>query len=245
MKLLEIKNLKKYFHLDGEIFKAVDDVSFDIFENETLALVGESGCGKSTLGKMLSRLITPTSGDVFFNQKNLFSFKKNDLFLRKQIQIVFQDPFSSLNPKMSIKDIVEEPLKIHKIENKKQVDDLLEILNLSAYKNHFPHELSGGQKQRVAIARALILNPRFIVCDEPVSSLDISIQAQIVSLLKDLQKKLKLTYLFISHDLKIVKYLSDRIAVMKNGKIVELREKKDLFSSPIHPYTKELLSIQI
>ncbi|MBI5345543.1 MAG: ABC transporter ATP-binding protein [Chlamydiae bacterium] len=243
--LIQIKNLKKHFQKNGLLIKAVDDIDLNIFKGEILALVGESGSGKSTLGKMIARLIESTFGEILYDQKDVFSYKKNDLFLRKEIQIIFQDPFSSLNPKMRISEILQEPLKIHKLfknEEQKKVEDLLKMVSLPNVFNHYPHELSGGQKQRVAIAKALSLNPKFLICDEPISSLDISTQAQIMALLKELQTRLKLTYLFISHDLKMVKYIADRIAIMYLGQIVEIAPKHILSKKQLHPYTKILFA---
>jgi len=248
--LLEIINLKKYFTIEGRgLLHAVDDVSVEIpGGGNTLGLVGESGCGKSTLGLMLVRLLDPTSGKVNYKGKNIFSLKGRDSKkMRKKMQIIFQDPYSSLNPKKLIKSILSEPFIIHGIVKRKIIEEkinkLLEILGIA--KNiltKYPHELDGGKRQTIGIARALSLEPDFIVCDEPVSALDVSIQAQILNLLIDIQKKLNLTYLFISHDLSVVKHISQTVAVMYLGKIVELAKTEELFNNPLHPYTKALLS---
>lgn len=246
--LIQVKNLKKYFPAKEKSLKAIDDVSFEIYEGETLGLVGESGCGKSTLGKVLLRLEEATEGEILFQQKNLMRMSSEEMkAIRKEIQIIFQDPYASLNPRMAIADIIGEPIDIHRLgvgsEREKQIDELLSIVGLnSSFKSRFPHELSGGQRQRIGIARALALNPRFLVCDEPISALDVSVQAQIINLLKKLQKEAGLTFLFIAHDLGVVKYISTRVAVMYLGKIVELASSEDLYSRPMHPYTQALLS---
>lgn len=251
--LLEVKNLKKYFLLKDKFFnplqiKAVDDVSFSIARGETLGLVGESGCGKSTLARLILHLIKPTSGSIFYKSENISGYNAQKLkSLRKSMQIIFQDPFASLDPKFSVEEILTEPLIIHKIsagrDRKKEAERLLEMVGLDKTAlARYPHEFSGGQRQRISIARALSVKPEFIIADEPVSSLDVSIQAQIINLLKDLQKELNLTYLFISHDLAVVKHISDRIMVMCNGKIVETANSDDIFTNPIHPYTKILLA---
>ena len=246
--ILQVKNLKKYFPSGKGPLKAIDDVSFTIYEGETLGLVGESGCGKSTLGKVLLKLEEPTSGEIHFQDTNITKMTVKEMKkIRRQMQIIFQDPYASLNPRMTISDIIAEPLEIHKVsfgkEKLARIDELLDIVGLSAStKSRFPHELSGGQRQRVGIARSLCLNPPFLVCDEPISALDVSVQAQIINLLKKLQKDIGLTYLFIAHDLGVVKYLSTRVAVMYLGKIVELASSNDLYSSPMHPYTEALLS---
>lgn len=235
--LLEVKKLRKNFNK----LVAVDNLSFEIYPGETLGLVGESGCGKSTTGKLLLRLEEPTSGEVLFDGKNILNptdFKP----YRKKMQIIFQDPYASLNPRMTIGDILQEPLQIHHID-KTSVEDLLKLVGLDAsYQGRFPHELSGGQRQRVGIARALSVNPQFIVCDEPISALDVSVQAQIVNLLKKLQNEMNLTYLFIAHDLAMVKYISHRVAVMYLGQLMELAPSNNLYQTPNHPYTQALLS---
>ncbi|MFC2159584.1 ABC transporter ATP-binding protein [Actinomycetota bacterium] len=254
--LLEVKNLKKYFNLRGGflfqsnsgIIKAVDDISFSIKEGETFGLVGESGCGKSTTARVILRLIHQSSGSVIYNGEDLFSLDNKQMFkIRRDIQIIFQDPYASLSPRMTIGDIVSEPLEIHKIGNKKKrikrVKDLLDVVGLNPeHLNRYPHEFSGGQRQRIGIARALALTPKMILCDEPVSALDVSVQAQILNLLADLQKEFNLTYLFIAHDLSVVKHVSDKVGVMYLGKLVEIADSADLYSKPLHPYTMGLLS---
>ncbi|MFC2145376.1 ABC transporter ATP-binding protein [Actinomycetota bacterium] len=254
--LLEVKNLKKYFNLRGGflfqsnsgIIKAVDDISFSIKEGETFGLVGESGCGKSTTARVILRLIHQSSGSVIYNGEDLFSLNNKQMFkIRRDIQIIFQDPYASLSPRMTIGDIVSEPLEIHKIDNKKKrikrVKDLLDVVGLNPeHLNRYPHEFSGGQRQRIGIARALALTPKMILCDEPVSALDVSVQAQILNLLADLQKEFNLTYLFIAHDLSVVKHVSDKVGVMYLGKLVEIADSADLYSKPLHPYTMGLLS---
>jgi oligopeptide transport system ATP-binding protein len=254
--LLEVRNLVKHFPIrQGIIFskqvgavQAVDDVSFTVHTGETLGLVGESGCGKTTTGRLILRLIEPTSGDVIFDGKNIPTLPKDELReLRKDMQIIFQDPYGSLNPRMTVGDIIGEPLHIHKLargpEKEKRVRELLEVVGLSAFHaRRFPHEFSGGQRQRIGIARALAVRPKLIICDEPVSALDVSIQAQVINLLQDLQKEFDLTYIFIAHDLSVVKHISDRVAVMYLGKIVELTDKDELYRNPKHPYTQALLS---
>ena len=245
--LIKVEGLKKYFARGDKFLKAVDDVSFNISAGETLGLVGESGSGKSTLGRAILRLITPDAGHVYFEGKDMASMGAEELRrTRKNMQIVFQDPLASLNPQMSIGETIGDPLDIHKIgtsaERRLKVAELLDIVGIGrGFINSFPFEFSGGQQQRVGIARALVLNPRFIVCDEPVSALDVSIQAQIIALLADLRKKFNLSYLFISHDLAVIKFVSDRIAVMYLGKIVELGTKDQVFNNPKHPYTKALI----
>jgi oligopeptide transport system ATP-binding protein len=251
--LLKIKNLKKYFKvqtkaLKRKTLKAVDDVSFDIFEGETLGLVGESGCGKSTLGRAILNLHSPTSGQVIYKGNNLSDLRKTEMKrVRKDLQIVFQDPAASLNPRKKIEDIICEPMNIHNINpeegRQKRISKLMEMVGLASYHiKKYPHELSGGQKQRVGIARALSMNPRFIVCDEAVSALDVSVQAQVVNLLRDLQKQLNLTYLFISHNLNVVYQISDRVIVMYLGKVMEISTYRQLYENPGHPYTIALLS---
>ena len=254
--ILEVKNLYKHFPITkGFIMqrqvgavKAVDGVSFSIRRGETLGLVGESGCGKTTTGRVILRLMEPTSGDAYFEGRNIFTLGKEDLRrMRRDMQIIFQDPYSSLNPRMTVGDIVGEPLEIHNLargkEKLRRVQELLEVVGLSPYHtNRYPHEFSGGQRQRIGIARALAVNPKLIICDEPVSALDVSIQAQVLNLLEELQKEFGLTYLFIAHDLSVVKHISDRIAVMYLGRIVELSDTLELFENPQHPYTEALLS---
>lgn len=255
-KLLEVKNLKKHFPIKGGIFgkqigavKAVDGLDFYIKEGETLGMVGESGCGKSTTGRLILRLIEPTEGEVTFDGKKVLRLNKHEMReMRKDMQIIFQDPYASLNPRMTVGDIIGEAIQIHKLagskqERQKQVHDLLEKVGLTkAHAARYPHEFSGGQRQRVGIARALAVNPKLIICDEPVSALDVSIQAQVINLMQDLQKEFGLTYLFIAHDLSVVKHISDRVAVMYLGKMVELASKEELYSNPKHPYTQALLS---
>ncbi len=254
--LLQVKNLKKYFPITQGILiqrevgavKAVDDVSFEIERGETLGLVGESGCGKTTTGRTMLQLYRPTGGQVFYGDKDLAHIDGNTLRgMRKHMQMIFQDPYASLNPRWTISRIIGEPLQVHSLYAKKNVNDrvaeLLELVNLnSKYLNRYPHEFSGGQRQRIGIARALASEPDFIVCDEPISALDVSIQAQIVNLLEDLQDKFSLTYLFIAHDLSMVRHICDRVAVMYLGVIVELAGRDDLYDYPLHPYTQALLS---
>lgn len=248
--LVRVRNLVKHFPVENsdDVVQAVDDVSFDILAGETLGLVGESGCGKSTVGRCLLRLHEPTSGDVYFEGKNIVGLPNREMqALRREMQIIFQDPYASLNPRLSILSIVGEPLKIHGIGNKKErkerVADLLSKVGLDpAYMQRYPHEFSGGQRQRIGIARALALNPKLIICDEPVSALDVSVQAQVVNLLQDLQAEFGLTYLFISHGLAVVEHISNRVAVMYLGKIVEIADAKELYENPLHPYTQALLS---
>ncbi len=243
--LIQIKDLRKQFLTSKGLLTAVDTLNLDIFSGETLGLVGESGCGKSTLGKLILNLETPSHGSLLFDGKNLSTFSKPALLqFRREAQIIFQDPYSSLNPRMTAQDIVSEPFEIHRLPlNTEEIKRLFLQVNLNpSYLKRFPHELSGGQRQRIGIARAIALNPRFIVCDEPISALDVSVQAQIVNLLKNLQKELGLTYLFISHDLRMVKYIADRIGVMYLGNLVELAKTPDLSLSPLHPYTQALFS---
>ena len=248
--LVEVRNLVKHFPVENsdDVVRAVDDVSFNIFAGETLGLVGESGCGKSTVGRCLLRLIEPTSGEVVFENKDVTKLNKKELReLRRDMQIIFQDPYASLNPRLNILSIVSEPLKIHgignKTEQKDRVADLLKRVGLDPnYMHRYPHEFSGGQRQRIGIARALALNPKLIIADEPVSALDVSVQAQVVNLLQDLQAEMGLTYLFISHGLAVVEHISQRVAVMYLGKIVEIADSHELYENPLHPYTKALLS---
>ncbi|MFV0364375.1 MAG: ABC transporter ATP-binding protein [Suipraeoptans sp.] len=247
--MLECKNLKKYFDTPRGKLHAVDDVSFQIEAGQTLGVVGESGCGKSTLGRTILKLLPSTSGEVIFDGKSITQTQPKDMLpLRQQMQIVFQDPFSSLDPKMTVSQIIEEPLIIHKLykdknERSKRVIELMGIVGLDErYVNTYPHELDGGRRQRIGIARAIALNPKFIICDEPVSALDVSIQAQILNLMMDLKDELGLTYIFITHDLSVVKHISDRILVLYLGKMVELTTSDRLFENPLHPYTKALLS---
>jgi oligopeptide transport system ATP-binding protein len=248
--LLSVRHLVKNFPVENsdDVVQAVSDVSFDIIEGETLGLVGESGCGKSTVGRCLLRLHEPTSGEVHFLGRNIVGLPNAEMqALRREMQIIFQDPYASLNPRLSIRSIVSEPLKIHNIGNKAtqnaKVEDLLAKVGLDPkYADRYPHEFSGGQRQRIGIARALALNPKLIICDEPVSALDVSVQAQVVNLLQELQEEFGLTYLFISHGLAVVEHISDRVAVMYLGKIVEICLAADLYENPLHPYTQALLS---
>lgn len=247
--LISARNIKKYFDVSGGTLKAVDGISFDIYPQETFGLVGESGCGKSTIGRTITRLYEPTEGELFFNGKDIYKLSRKEMQeVRRNFQIIFQDPYASLNPRMTVEDIVAEPLDIHQIYKTKaeRTERVMELLNLVGLSDEhalrFPHEFSGGQRQRVGIARALALNPKFIVCDEPISALDVSIQAQVVNLLKNLQDKLGLTYIFIAHDLSMVRYISDRVGVMYLGHMMELADSDELYKNPIHPYTKALLS---
>lgn len=253
--LLETKDLRKYFsgkkglfNLNPPVVKAVDDISLKIHKGETLGLVGESGCGKSTLGRTILKLIPMTSGQVIYNGEDIASYDKKQMWeMRKKMQIIFQDPYSSLNPRMTVYDLVSAPLEVYGIgnaeERKEAVISILNDVGLDKqYLNRFPHEFSGGQRQRIGIARALILNPEFVVCDEAVSALDVSVRAQVLNLMKKMQEKKNLTYLFISHDLSVVRHVSDRVAVMYLGSVVEIADKKDLYGEPLHPYTKALLS---
>ena len=249
-KLVEVKHLKQYFGTKKNVVKAIDDISFDIYEGETFGLVGESGSGKSTTGRALLRLYQPTDGEILFEGKNIATLTKGKELLefRKEAQMIFQDPSASLDSRMKVRDIIAEGIDIHhlaatKEERNQMVDELLETVGLNReHANRYPHEFSGGQRQRIGIARALALNPKFIVCDEAISALDVSIQAQIVNLLKRLQKEKGLTYLFIAHDLSMVKYISDRIAVMYRGRIVEMGSAECVYTNPQHAYTKSLLS---
>jgi len=249
-KLVEVKHLKQYFGTKKNLVKAIDDISFDIYEGETFGLVGESGSGKSTTGRALLRLYQPTDGEILFEGKDIATLTKGKELLefRKEAQMIFQDPYASLDSRMKVRDIIAEGIDIHhlaatKEERNQMVDELLETVGLNReHANRYPHEFSGGQRQRIGIARALALNPKFIVCDEAISALDVSIQAQIVNLLKKLQKEKGLTYLFIAHDLSMVKYISDRIAVMYRGRIVEMGPAECVYANPQHAYTKSLLS---
>jgi oligopeptide transport system ATP-binding protein len=251
--LLEVKDLRKYFPVKrgiGErvVLRAVDGVSFEIRRGETLGLVGESGCGKSTVARLILRLVEPTAGEVYFGKTSVFQTNKEELRqLRRKMQIVFQDPYSSLNPRMPVEEIVGEGLTIHGLakgtEKKNRVAELLEMVGLGReHMGRYPHEFSGGQRQRIGIARALAVEPEFLIADEPVSALDVSIQAQVINLFEDLQTELGLTYLFIAHDLRVVKHISDRVAVMYLGQIVEIAEGDELYQNPLHPYTQALLS---
>jgi oligopeptide transport system ATP-binding protein len=254
--LVQVKGLKKYFPVTQGIIlqrkvadvKAVDGLDFSIRRGETLGLVGESGCGKSTTGRAILQLYRPTAGEVYFQDKDLVKLQGEELRrMRRHMQMIFQDPYASLNPRMTVGDIIGEPLEVHNIAKgkakKERVQELLQIVGLNPYfVNRYPHEFSGGQRQRIGVARALAVNPDFIVCDEPISALDVSIQAQIINLLEELQEKFHLTYLFIAHDLSVVRHISDRVAVMYLGKIVELTDRTSLYAQPLHPYTKALLS---
>ncbi len=253
--LLEVKDLKKHFPIKGGVFSktvgyvyAVDGIGFTVHKGETLGLVGESGCGKSTTGRTLLRLIEPTSGEIHFEGQNITEIEKGEMrSLRREMQIIFQDPYASLNPRMTVGSIIGEPLEIHKIakggEKQERVAALLEKVGLRPEDTRkYPHEFSGGQRQRIGIARALALNPKLIVCDEPVSALDVSIQAHVINLLEDLQEEFDLSYLFIAHNLNVVEHISNRVAVMYLGKIVELATDRELYTNPQHPYTEALLS---
>ncbi len=253
--LVEVKNLRKYFYQGGGPFKkkdaikAVDNVSFSIQRKEILGLVGESGCGKTTCGKLILRLMNPTEGSIFFDGQEITHLKQKQMKeIRKKMMIIYQDPYGSLDPRMTIGSAIAEPIEVHNLvetkeEKENKIVELMEKVGLTPDQiNRYPHEFSGGQRQRIGIARALATNPAFIVADEPVSALDVSIQAQIINLLKDLQKDFGLTLLFITHDLSVIKHTSDRVAVMYAGKLVELASKQDLFSDPLHPYTRALLS---
>ena len=247
--ILEVKNLKKYFKTNSGMLHAVDDVSFSIERGKTLGIVGESGCGKSTTGRCILRLIEPSSGEVIFDGNDVSKYSTKEMRkMRQQMQIIFQDPFSSLDPRQTVLEAIAEPIKQHKLIKgeaaiEERVLQLMETVGLAERLiNSYPHELDGGRRQRIGIARALALNPKFIVCDEPVSALDVSIQAQILNLLKELQQKLDLTYIFITHDLSVVNYFADEIAVMYLGQLVEKAPAVELFENPVHPYTKALLS---
>ena len=249
-KILEVKHLKQYFKNGRNVTKAVDDVSFDIYEGETFGLVGESGSGKTTTGRSILQLYKPTSGEVIFEGKNVENLKSREdkLAFTRDAQMIFQDPYASLNPRMTVEDIIAEGLDIHhlvkdKAERSKRVEELLETVGLNeSHASRFPHEFSGGQRQRIGIARALAVEPKFIVADEPISALDVSIQAQVVNLMIELQKKRGLTYLFIAHDLSMVKFISDRIGVMHYGKLLEVGPADDVYDRPLHDYTKSLIS---
>jgi oligopeptide transport system ATP-binding protein len=253
--LLEVRDLRKYFPIHAGLLsrkvgdvKAVDGVSFSINAGDTLGLVGESGSGKTTIGRVILRLLTATSGDVIFEDRDVLTLPRHDIrHLRKEMQIIFQDPYASLNPRMTVGDAIGEPLYIHNIargaDARARVQELLKLVGLQPYHaNRYPHEFSGGQRQRIGIARALAVDPKFIVCDEPVSALDVSIQAQVINLLEDLQGQLGLTYLFIAHDLSVIRHISARVAVMYVGKLVELADRDVLYENPLHPYTQALLS---
>ncbi|MEK3901639.1 ABC transporter ATP-binding protein [Paenibacillus sp. FSL R7-0179] len=248
--LIEVEGLKKYFNVGkGKVLKAVDNISFSIREGETLGMVGESGCGKTTAGRTVLRLYEPTAGSVKYNGTDIYKLSGSKMkTMRRDMQMIFQDPYASLNPRFTVSDIIGEALDIHGLagsrqERKKRIEELLDMVGLNHdHATRYPHEFSGGQRQRIGIARSLAVNPKFIVCDEPISALDVSIQAQVVNLLKELQDRLGLTYLFIAHDLSMVKHISDRVAVMYLGKMVELAESEELYANPIHPYTKSLLS---
>ncbi len=253
--ILNVKGLKKYFPVKKGLLRrasnqvrAVDDVSFQLYAGETLGLVGESGCGKSTLGRTVLQLMKPTAGEVNYLGKDISKYRFKELRpIRREIQMIFQDPYASLNPRQTVENIIVEPLKIHGLfsqrERIKKVHQVMEMVGLNpSFANRYPHEFSGGQRQRIGIARALILQPKIVIADEPVSALDVSVQAQVLNLMQDLQEELKLTYLFIAHDLSVVKHFSNRVGVMYLGRIVELADKEVLFSNPSHPYTKALLS---
>lgn len=253
--LLEVRNLKKYFYGNRKLFsktqsvvKAVNDVSFTVNQGETFGIVGESGCGKSTLGRTVIQLLKPTEGEVLYNGVDLVGLPAEDMRrLRQEIQIIFQDPYASLNPRMTVRELIQAPLDVFSnLSAQDKLDKVKEIMAKVGLREDdmakYPHEFSGGQRQRIVIARALIMNPRFIFCDEPVSALDVSVRAQVLNLMKDIQRDLGLTYLFISHDLSVVRFLCDRIAVMYLGRIVELADKDELYNNPMHPYTQALLS---
>ena len=254
--LLSVQHLKKYFPIRRGVFrrqvgqvKAVDDISFDVYRGETLGVVGESGCGKTTTGRTIIRLYTATEGHVIFDGTDLTEIKGRQLRqMRQKIQMIFQDPYASLNPRMSVQSIVSEPLEIYKTvprkERKDQVAELMQMVGLNpVLMNRYPHEFSGGQRQRIGLARSLALMPELVICDEPISALDVSIQAQVVNLLEELQERLDLTYIFIAHDLSMVRHISKRVAVMYLGKIVELTDRNSLYDNPLHPYTLSLIHI--
>ncbi|MBC7087802.1 MAG: ATP-binding cassette domain-containing protein [Tissierellales bacterium] len=247
--ILSARNIKKYFNVSGGTLKAVDGISFDIYQGETLGLVGESGCGKTTAGRTIIRLYEPTEGELYFEGEDIYKLSRHNMKpIRRNIQMIFQDPYASLNPRMTVEEIIAEPLDIHGIyksdkQKRERVFELLELVGLNEeHALRFPHEFSGGQRQRIGVARSLALNPKFIVCDEPISALDVSIQAQVVNLLKNLQTQMGLTYLFIAHDLSMVRYISDRVGVMYLGMMMELAKSEELYDNPIHPYTQALLS---
>ena len=246
--LVKVDNVSKHFHTAGGVVKAVNNVSFEIAKGETVGLVGESGCGKSTLGRTLMGIYQPTEGKIYFNNEEINIKKAKDRYkYAKKAQIIFQDPYASLNPRMTVGSIISEGMEIHNMytpeKRKERVGELLDLVGLNKeYANRFPHEFSGGQRQRIGIARALAIEPEFLICDEPISALDVSIQSQIINLLIDLQKRLGLTYLFIAHDLDIVRYISDRIVVMYLGHVVEIGESNEVYSNALHPYSQALLS---
>ncbi|NGX54413.1 MAG: Oligopeptide transport ATP-binding protein OppF [Chlamydiae bacterium] len=246
--LLKVRGLTKQFKVGKKLLTAVSNFNLNVYHGETLGLVGESGCGKSTVGRTILRLLEPTSGTVAFQGTDLSTYSKHEMKkIRRKMQIVFQDPYASLNPRMTVEDIIGEPLDIHHLASgkmrKRRVEELLQLVGLNPnHMSRFPHEFSGGQRQRIGIARALAVEPEFIICDEPISALDVSIQAQVVNLLKELQQQMNLTYLFIAHDLSMIKYISDRVAVMYLGHLVEQATSEELYRNPLHPYTQALLS---